>query len=396
MGDNADDVTDDRGAYSRKQNKNGSVEVIFNDGTNHLLKTVDGTGPLTARILDGETPNGALKRNSNIIFKSYSPPDVGFQESGMGEKRVYHGMINVDKLPDLSPGWTWVADADDKVAYSTEKNYINSGDSKSLQKWALACLGIHSFNFVLSLILSFTVDAFKNYSVPLNWYNYHEGYFDIVEVMQFNITQACSGFSFLSAVYHGVSLMNWDAHIKLISCANPLRWLEYSFSAALMAVTISVMLGMRDVVTLLIIFGSIHSTMWFGLAIELLFTKPIGSLFSKKYPTKEAAIALIVVGSWLGYLVAASGPWFYLLGNDPLSRIPAIAWTTIVLLQIDFVSFGIWQLYAIIAGVRKADYEKGFYVLSAFAKTSLFSLVIWGAVASDKWLNMAYSCIAPN
>jgi len=204
-------------------------------------------------------------------------------------------------------------------------------------------------------------------------------------------------------MFHLVTLANWEHYIENLSFGNPYRWAEYSLSASVMAVSISVMIGVRELATLMLIFGSHMAIMWSGLALEIskdrfklkdedstdgfVTIKEKVPNFGDYKPKKYKWI--FETGVWIAFGVIMAANWLALLGVDPLSRVPLVAWFTIVGMMITFASFGLWQVFAMHTdSMSFFTYELGYYVLSVFAKTQLFVYVLWGAFGDKQWLSM--------
>lgn len=83
-------------------------------------------------------------------------------------------------------------------------------------------------------------------------------------------------------------------------CNNMLRWLEYSFSAAVMALVFSVSGGISHVYMLTFIFGLIWCTMQAGLVSELLCPpKDLGNDVRPQYWLKNSTNPHLLWAPWL-------------------------------------------------------------------------------------------------
>jgi len=200
-------------------------------------------------------------------------------------------------------------------------------------------------------------------------------------------------FSLLSAIFHIVTLLAWEPYIKMIMGTgqpkgdtkilprtNPFRWVEYTMSAAIMAVNVSVMTGVSDLAVLLLIFGSTAMVMPYGLTLEL--------LRDNKYYWLVSALAGI------SYTITLSAGWVIILSYEPLASIPAIAWASMVVLAVFFNSFWFWSVVS--HEMNEFDIEKGYYVLSLVSKTVLLALVLWGGFEDTSWLGRTRTCYDPS
>jgi len=146
-----------------------------------------------------------------------------------------------------------------------------------------------------------------------------------------------------------------------------------------MAVNVAVLLGSRDLSTILLVFASTATVMPFGLCLELLRD-------SKYY-------LLVTLLSWGGFFVGTLSSWVVTLSYDPISQIPIVAWASITLITIAFNSFGWWSLAT--RCVSKSRLEKGYYLLSLVSKVILFGFVMWGGASSADWMRKQITCVPP-
>jgi len=205
-------------------------------------------------------------------------------------------------------------------------------------------------------------------------------------------------FAALSSLFHSISLTDWDNFMETLPEGNPYRWAEYSISASVMSVSIAIMIGVREMGTLMIIFAAHHILMWGGLAIEQMATPRLCEdadhahkgricvVDIRKFKTTRYSW-LFELGVWLGYLVLAGAQWMVLMGATPLSRIPMVAWATLAGMFLMFNVFGLWQIASRrTKGIDVYTYESGYCYLSMIAKVQLFSFVLWGAFLNHDWL----------
>jgi hypothetical protein len=178
-------------------------------------------------------------------------------------------------------------------------------------------------------------------------------------------------FFFFSAVAHfSIATFFYKRYISgLAKGINVLRWVEYSISASVMMVAISLLVGIYDVMSLLMIFGLVAIMNLLGLVMEV-----------HNQTTKKTNW----LSYWLGCLVGII-PWvvitFYLwLGADNGSSAPTFVYWIFVSIFIFFNCFavnmvlqykkvGLWKSYV--------HGELVYIILSLVAK----SLLAWQVFA---------------
>jgi hypothetical protein len=154
---------------------------------------------------------------------------------------------------------------------------------------------------------------------------------------------------------------------------NYYRWYEYAISSSIMIVVIAVLVGIRDVSSIILIFA-LNSTMnLFGLMME------------KHNQGKEKVDwTSYIFGTYVGIV-----PWIaisiYLIGSGEGGRVPDFVYFIYVIIGIFFFSFAFNMILQYRKKGRWSDYLFGEYVyilLSLFAKTMLAWLVFGGALAT--------------
>jgi hypothetical protein len=152
---------------------------------------------------------------------------------------------------------------------------------------------------------------------------------------------------------------------------NRLRWVEYSFSATLMVILISMYSGITGIAALIAIAGANVAMILFGWIQELM--NPPGRTGTTMLPF------------WFGTLVGIA-PWVAILINIAGSEtVPGFVYGIVVAQFVFFFSFGLnqWLQYRRIG--RWADYahgEKTYLVLSLVAKSVLAWQIFAGSLAT--------------
>lgn len=167
--------------------------------------------------------------------------------------------------------------------------------------------------------------------------------------------------------------------------SNPLRWIEYSFSASFMAVAISILCGISDVHLWLLIFSMHFIGMYFGLIMEILPKTTINNrIIDDLFPIKVHTIKHICY--WLGFICIFT-PWlvmccyfFRAIDNSVPKFVYAAFLGTLVL----FLTFGVNSyLYSITQLYNFPTAEIIYISLSFTAKTFLAADVFGGLNATS-------------
>lgn len=193
--------------------------------------------------------------------------------------------------------------------------------------------------------------------------------------LPFGILVAC--FLFLSALAHfiiSVPTKVFNVYVNdLKKGINKFRWFEYAVSSSIMIVLTSVLFGVVDIASLILIFVLNASMNLFGLLMEQL-----NSGFEK---------GKVKWGPFVWGAFAGLTPWvvicLYIFGSGEIASAPWFAWA---ILAAYFFSFNAFP-FNMIAQYRKVgkwkDYlygERTYIVLSLLAKTILAWLVLFGAM----------------
>lgn len=190
-------------------------------------------------------------------------------------------------------------------------------------------------------------------------------------LFEFSLPLLVAMFFFLSAAAHfSIATVFYKRYIAgLTKGINVLRWVEYSISASIMMVAISLLVGIYDAMSLLMIFGLIAIMNLLGLVMEI-----------HNQTTKKT--------NWLSYwlgCVAGIIPWiviaFYLwLGADNGSSAPAFVYWIFVSIFVFFNCFAINMAFQYKKVGPWKNYIYGelvYIVLSLVAK----SLLAWQVFA---------------
>lgn len=181
-----------------------------------------------------------------------------------------------------------------------------------------------------------------------------------------------AGFLFLSAIAHfSISLLpsvnNWYNE-NLKKGMNIARWIEYTFSSSLMIVVISLLVGIYDGVTLLMIFGLNACMILFGWVMEV-----------HNQTTQKT--------NWLSYIfgcIAGALPWvaiglFLFLSGEGEYRAPDFVYWIFLSIFLFFNVFAVNMILQYKKVGKWKDYifgERSYIILSLVAK-SLLAWQVW-------------------
>jgi hypothetical protein len=189
--------------------------------------------------------------------------------------------------------------------------------------------------------------------------------------------KACiAGFFFLSSGFQILPVLFWRPFIQLLTTRGiqPLRWIEYSFSASLMAMIFALLLSIRDVLFLQLIFASTWTVMMLGLVQEVWAFKTLA--LRKERPVQLDTWLLFVedlLPHIIGWIIFISTFGIFITTfQESISSSPTKppSWVTIVYSTqaIFFGSFGVNQL------VQQVRLRRGGLRSSASASLPLIAL----------------------
>jgi len=198
---------------------------------------------------------------------------------------------------------------------------------------------------------------------------------DVSEVWSFPLAIATAAFLYLSALFHFIvaSGPGFRVYKSEISAGrNRFRWVEYSLSATLMILLISVVSGMTDVAALIAIAGVNVSMILFGWIMEMVNPPKRVVWWS---PFWFGCIAGIT--PWLALVVSVA----YSASRSTTGGPPGFVYGIIATIFVAFNCFAVNQWLQYRRNGRWADYvfgEQTYIVLSLVAK----SLLAWQIFAN--------------
>lgn len=187
------------------------------------------------------------------------------------------------------------------------------------------------------LVLSFTVTNVKNFKLPLvtHFLDWANGYPQLAtqERADLPLAAAASIFSFLSALFHGIVVLNFDTYTHdLRRGINKFRWWEYALSSSVMIALISMLFGVYDIMNLIGIVAINASMNLFGLVFEVM------NADLRDAGNHEVDWSAFIYGCFAGII-----PWVQvytpLFASENLDEVPNFVWGILVSYFIFFNSF---------------------------------------------------------
>ncbi len=243
--------------------------------------------------------------------------------------------------------------------------------TNGLRKFNLVMAGLHAVQGIALLVLS------KGFSLPISgsYLRFDETTQQLnpatAQLFNISLPLLIAGFLFISAAAHLIiaTVYNKTYNRNLEKGINKARWIEYSISASIMMVAISLLIGMYDFVSLVMVFALVAIMNLLGLVMEV-----------HNQTTKKT--------NWLSYWVgclAGIVPWiavvfYFALSNNKGSGAPTFVYWIFVSIFIFFNCFAINMVlqYKKIGPWKNYLFgERTYIILSLVAK----SLLAWQVFA---------------
>ena len=257
------------------------------------------------------------------------------------------------------------------------QNITTNADIKSITNWNIGGFVVHLIVFITLIVLAEYYNYWdKNVTVtksvpngpPVNGRNpSNKNLFEIPLVI-FPIV-----FEFICFVAHIFGIIKGSGMLKGIDFST-IRWIEYSISATIMLLGISIIVGITDIGALLPIIAANFSMIWFGYAYTLIGrSNPQGIFF-------------YVVSCFVGLL-----PWIGIMyygiqsAEDVKQDQPTVSnliYAIIFAIFILFMCFTIPSILEVNKTITPLTSEKTYIFLSITAKT-LLSILIFFTVKSS-------------
>jgi hypothetical protein len=248
--------------------------------------------------------------------------------------------------------------------------------ANGLFRWNIALAALHFAQFAAMLALSLSVAKVVTTPVVSSYLAFDQATRTLVPaqrpLFELPIGPAVAVFFLMSAIAHfavALPARGWYQR-SLARGQNPARWIEYAFSSSVMIVVIATLVGIREVGTLVAIFGVNAAMNLFGWSMEA---------------ANEGRVRV----QWLHYLfgcIAGVTPWaviFIALWTSATApgaaAIPGFVIAIFISLFISFNVFAINMVLQYRKIGRWRDYlygERAYMVFSLVAKT-LLAWQVW-------------------
>jgi hypothetical protein len=250
---------------------------------------------------------------------------------------------------------------------------IPAGRFASLFRWNLVLAGLHFVQFAVMLSISFARDPLASAPVTSSYLAWDPTSRSLVDAQRLlfdlPIGPTVAAFFLLSAIAHLTVALpgrGWY-EARLLRGQNPARWIEYALSSSLMIVVIASLSGIREIGTLVALFGANAGMILFGWSMEAANEgrdRPQWLHFV--FGSILGAVPWVVIG--ISLLTAATAPG--------AAEIPAFVIAIYVSLFVTFNVFAINMVLQYAKVGRWRDYlygERSYMILSLAAK----SLLAW-------------------
>jgi len=257
---------------------------------------------------------------------------------------------------------------------------IPASSSSSLRRWNLILAALHFAQAAIMLVISFARDPVVSTPVVSSYLRFDPATSSLLpaqrELFALPIGPAVAAFFLLSAIAH--LAVGWPARAwyeaRLARGQNPARWIEYAFSSSLMIVVIATLSGIREIGTLIAIFGANAGMILFGWSMEAANegrTRP--QWLHYVFGCLMGAVPWLVIG--VALLTAATEPG--------AAAIPGFVIAIYVSLFVSFNVFAINMVLQYAKVGRWRDYlygERAYMIFSLVAKTLLAWQVFSGTL----------------
>lgn len=242
---------------------------------------------------------------------------------------------------------------------------------EKLRRFNMVMAFVHAAQAIAVLVLS------KNFSLPVSGsylsFNESTKMLEPASAQLFNISLPLliAGFLFLSAAAHVFIATVYFKKYKtdLSQGMNKVRWIEYSVSASIMMIAISLLVGIYDIVTLGTIFSLVAIMNLLGLVMEI-----------HNQTTKKTNWVSYIVGCFAGIVPWIAVAFYFALSANKGSNAPTFVYWIFVSI---FLFFNIFAINMVLQYKKVGpwkDYlygERVYIILSLVAK----SLLAWQVFA---------------
>ena len=257
---------------------------------------------------------------------------------------------------------------------------INAQQARSLVRWNLALALLHFVQFVAILALSYARSPVVSSPVVSSYLRFDPATRTLVEAQRplfdLPIGPAVALFFLMSALAHfsvALPARAWYER-RLARGQNPARWIEYAFSSSVMIVVIASLTGIREIGTLVAIFGVNAAMILFGWSMEAANEgRERVQWLHYVFGCLAGAVPWIVVG--IALLTGITEP-----GAAPIPGFVIAIWVSL------FISFNVFAINMVLQYGKIGpwrDYlvgERAYMLFSLLAKTLLAWQVFAGTL----------------
>jgi hypothetical protein len=249
-----------------------------------------------------------------------------------------------------------------------------------LRKFNGTMAALHFIQAMLMLVMGLTLDKIKDFKLPftVSFLTYDTKIQSLVTEIK-NIGNLPIGvlvavFLFISAIAHFLTILpkvNKFYNDRLSLGINYFRWYEYAISSSVMIVIISMLFGVYDLGSIILIVGANATMNLLGLMMEI-----------HNQTTKKTNWTAFIIGSFIGVF-----SWvivlMYFFGGGNYSQIP---WFVYAIVGSYFVLFNLFPVNMVLQYKKVGRWrdnlygERGYIVLSLVAKSLLAWLVFTGTL----------------
>ena len=262
-----------------------------------------------------------------------------------------------------------------------ESTPLDDGQTHSLFRWNASLAGLHALQGLLILALSFARDPMVTVPIVSSYLTFDTEAGTLVSaqttLFDLPIGPAVALFFFMSAIAHALlawPLRGWYER-RLSMGIQPMRWIEYALSSSVMIVVIATLAGVREIGTLVAIFGVNAAMNLFGWSME--------SANQGRTRVQWNHYVFGVIAGIVPWIVIGIALWTASVepGSEPVPGFVIAIFVSI------FLAFSVFALTMILQYGRIGrwrDYlvgEKTYMFMSLFAKTLLAWQVFAGTLA---------------
>ncbi len=240
-----------------------------------------------------------------------------------------------------------------------------------LRKFNLTMGFLHFAQGILLIVLS------KNFTLPISgsFLKFNEATLSLLPttktLFDLSLPTLLAMFFFLSAGFHFViaTIYNKEYNKDLESGINKFRWIEYSISASIMMVSIALLVGVYDIMSLLMIFALTSVMNLMGLVMEI-----------HNQTTKKTNWLSFWIGSAAGVIPWIVIAFYFWLSADSGKAAPDFVYWIFVSIFLFFNAFAVNMVLQYKKVGPWKDYlygERAYIILSLVAK----SLLAWQVFA---------------